>query len=53
MTIFKVTIKSSFFVEADSIFEASATINEVISDLPNANVNIKVTKKKSLGEDIK
>lgn len=44
MTIFKATVKASFYVEADTISQAAERVNRVIGQMPNADCNIKATK---------
>ena len=44
MTVYKVTVKSSFFIDADSMKEAKEVADSAVAKLPNAEVNIKATK---------
>ncbi len=45
MTIFKVTVKSSFHVEANTMADAKRIVDIAIEPLPASEVNIKATKK--------
>lgn len=44
MTVYKVTVKSTFFAEAESIAEAKGIVDKAVAHLPNAECNIKATK---------
>ena len=45
MTIYKVTVKSTFHVEANSMADAKRIVDVAVKMLPLSEVNIKATKK--------
>lgn len=49
MTVFKATVKSTFYVEADKFHEAKAIVDKAVSKLPNFECNIKATKRVNTG----
>ena len=44
MTIYKVTVKATFYVEANSMHQAAEQVNLVAAKVPNADINLKATK---------
>lgn len=44
MTVYKATVKSIFYVDADSMVEAKEIVDKAVASLPNAECNIRATK---------
>lgn len=44
MTVYKATVKSFFYVDAESMAEAKEIVDKAVTNLPNAECNIKATK---------
>lgn len=49
MTVFRVKVKSTFYVEADKLHEAKTIVNKAVSKLPNFEFNISRTKMNNTG----